>query len=401
MPPSPPPDSPSSPATEGAPAVPRLPPPPPAALTRAATRAARSRMLHAHPNAPPRAAARVSPAPIPPTRSVPDRQRRPRSQPTGFSSLCVTDLPHQTLCQTTNNNNQDLHGQSKKSSARSSSTLNYDKNACAREPRSIDKHEERWAYGHADFAAAAYCLDPEFIDHSQESNEEVVAGFMNVAEKIGILREVRRQLRERDEYAKQFKKRAEAIGDDPTKLSTYDAYPTYPSTADEAVSSFCAKVNMQLALYRTKKGIFARQWVVDSATTQPAYMWWDANGASCVELQYMARLVLSQPASSSICERINGEFAFVKDLRRNRLEHSKAQKLVAIFHNLRLMFRMKQASYVEPAIGWNQEDNKTGVTKFGITNYDGCGAKKLRIAAPVRPVIPWEALFEDQSPPLL
>ncbi|KAL1511091.1 hypothetical protein AB1Y20_005913 [Prymnesium parvum] len=45
MPPSPPPDSPSSPATEGAPAVPLLPPPPSAVLTRAATRAARSRMV--------------------------------------------------------------------------------------------------------------------------------------------------------------------------------------------------------------------------------------------------------------------------------------------------------------------------------------------------------------------
>ena len=55
-------------------------------------------------------------------------------------------------------------------------------------------------------------------------------------------------------------------------------------------------------------------------------MWWDANGASCPELQYVARIVLSQPASASICERINSEFAFVKDPRRNKLEHAKANK---------------------------------------------------------------------------
>ena len=46
------------------------------------------------------------------------------------------------------------------------------------------------------------------------------------------------------------------------------------------------------------------------------------------ELQCFARMVLAQPASASICERINGEFEFVKDRRRNRLDHEKANKLV-------------------------------------------------------------------------
>lgn len=77
------------------------------------------------------------------------------------------------------------------------------------------------------------------------------------------------------------------------------------------MSDFCQAVNSQLSLYRAKKGVFARDWVMQSARTQPAYMWWDANGSSCTELQYVARLVLAQPASASICERINSEFAFV------------------------------------------------------------------------------------------
>ena len=32
-----------------------------------------------------------------------------------------------------------------------------------------------------------------------------------------------------------------------------------------------------------EKGVFARAWVMDGARNQPAYMWWDANGASCPE----------------------------------------------------------------------------------------------------------------------
>ena len=51
-----------------------------------------------------------------------------------------------------------------------------------------------------------------------------------------------------------------------------------------------------------------------------------------------------EPASASICERINSEFAFVKDRRRNRLAHCKANKLVGLFHNLRLLKRMQKAS---------------------------------------------------------
>ena len=39
-----------------------------------------------------------------------------------------------------------------------------------------DKHDSRWAYAHADFFAAAYVVDPEFIDHDQSSNEEVCRG---------------------------------------------------------------------------------------------------------------------------------------------------------------------------------------------------------------------------------
>jgi len=95
----------------------------------------------------------------------------------------------------------------------------------------------------------------------------------------------------------------------------------------------------------------------------------------------VARIVLAQPASASICERINSEFAFIKDPRRNRLEHNRANKLVALFHNLRLIARVKKPTYVEPAIGWNDEDFNSGVTKFGVANYESTAT--LKVKAPV------------------
>jgi len=76
-------------------------------------------------------------------------------------------------------------------------------------------------------------------------------------------------------------------------------------------------------------------------------------------------MVLAQPASASICERINSEFAFVKDRRRNRLAHSKANKLVSLCHNLCLLsVHMQQVTYAEPAIAWTDNLEQSSVTKF-------------------------------------
>lgn len=97
---------------------------------------------------------------------------------------------------------------------------------------------------------------------------------------------------------------------------------------------------------------------------------WDQYGASVPQLKIFSCLVLAQPASASICERINSEFAFVKDRRRNRLCHDRADKLVSLFHNLRFAARMNQTDYVEPSVGWTEHDAESGITKYGVTNYD-------------------------------
>lgn len=135
------------------------------------------------------------------------------------------------------------------------------------------------------------------------------------------------------------------------------------------VKANCAKVSTQLALYQNRKGMFARDWVMDSAEHMPAHLWWDQHGSSVPELQAVARMVLAQPGSASICERINSEFAFVKDRRRNKLQHDKANKLVGLFHNLRLLKRMSKVAYTEPAVGWDADEGHSGITKFGIGSH--------------------------------
>ena len=75
------------------------------------------------------------------------------------------------------------------------------------------------------------------------------------------------------------------------------------------------------------------------------------------------------------------------DPRRNKLEHEKANKLVALFHNLRLLSRMAKPAYSEPAIGWNQEDDAAGVVKYGVANYEPARKSAAALVRPPQPAL--------------
>lgn len=85
-----------------------------------------------------------------------------------------------------------------------------------------EAHQERWAYAHAPIAAAAYVVDPEFHEHSQEENREVMEGFLETVEKVAILVEARKR---QSEYAKLWALRAELISTDPSKQKEWLHFP--------------------------------------------------------------------------------------------------------------------------------------------------------------------------------
>ena len=233
-----------------------------------------------------------------------------------------------------------------------------------------DSFDARWAYSHSPFAAAAYVVDPEFRSHNHATNEEVMSGFLDTVEKIGILVEVRRLQVSDNRFSSPWQLRIEFVVANPKKYLEYTSYPKYPNKNTAGVKEFCVKVNEQLQLYRDGVGAFGRSWLMDTAEKMPAHHWWAQYGSSVPQLQAFACLVLSQAGSSSICERINSEFAFIADRRRNRLSHARANKLVSCFHNLRLLKRMTKTNYTEPAVGWTEEDTTSGITKYGIVNYE-------------------------------
>ena len=48
------------------------------------------------------------------------------------------------------------------------------------------------------------------------------------------------------------------------------------------------------------------------------------------------------------------------------MSHGKANLLVGLFHNLRLLKRMKKPMYEEPAIAWTDDLEKSGVTRLSL-----------------------------------
>ena len=67
--------------------------------------------------------------------------------------------------------------------------------------------------------------------------------------------------------------------------------------------------------------------------------WWVNFGAQTPFLQTLAFRLLGQPSSSSCAERNWSTYAFIHSLRRNKLTTSRAQDLVYIHNNLRLLSR--------------------------------------------------------------
>ena len=91
--------------------------------------------------------------------------------------------------------------------------------------------------------------------------------------------------------------------------------------------------------------------------------WWANFGAETPLLQSLALKLLGQPASSSCCERNWSTYAFIHLLRRNKLNPSRAEDLVYIHNNLRLLSRNSE----------QYETEKNKMWDVGGDNFDSLG----------------------------
>ncbi len=98
---------------------------------------------------------------------------------------------------------------------------------------------------------------------------------------------------------------------------------------------------VQLGSFRNKEEDFAEVDEMQIGEDAPAYQWWQLNGCSTPDLQYIAVRVLSMVSSVGACERNWSAYDFLHSKKRNRLEPQRANDLVYVFANLRLINRMR------------------------------------------------------------
>lgn len=118
---------------------------------------------------------------------------------------------------------------------------------------------------------------------------------------------------------------------------------------DRLLGGDSTKAIQQYAQY---DGMFSNNSVRKTASYMPAWQWWRTSGSHLPDLQHVAVRVLAQPSSASACERSWSTFEFIHNKKRNKLQPERAEKLVYIFINLRLVLKATASDMPQPAVEW-------------------------------------------------
>lgn len=111
------------------------------------------------------------------------------------------------------------------------------------------------------------------------------------------------------------------------------------------------KVNAEFGAFCSGSDFFNQSHIIEARMFEDPISWWANYGASTPLLQALAFKLLSQPASSSCCERNWSTYSIIQSIKRNKLEVQRAEDLVFVHCNLRLISR-------------KQEEYKNGPTKY-------------------------------------
>uniref|UniRef100_A0A803LFV4 HAT C-terminal dimerisation domain-containing protein n=1 Tax=Chenopodium quinoa TaxID=63459 RepID=A0A803LFV4_CHEQI len=129
-------------------------------------------------------------------------------------------------------------------------------------------------------------------------------------------------------------------------------------------------LRQQLATFQDKGGIFGTLSAkVDDVTMSPI-SWWSTYGAETPELVEIVVKVLSQPITSSSAERVWSTYSYIHNIKRNTLNSLRADKLVFIHTNIRLISRFT-ASYKDgPYRKWDLNPETTYLNDSAVRFED-------------------------------
>ena len=84
--------------------------------------------------------------------------------------------------------------------------------------------------------------------------------------------------------------------------------------------------------------------------------WWGFHGGDSIHLSTLATRLLSQVASSSSAERNLSTYGFIHSVKRNRLGAAKAEDLVYVHSNLRLLSHVEPEYKKGPSRMWDEPE---------------------------------------------
>ncbi|KAF8412755.1 hypothetical protein HHK36_000725 [Tetracentron sinense] len=131
------------------------------------------------------------------------------------------------------------------------------------------------------------------------------------------------------------------------------------------------KVREEYGKFSAAIGNFGRWEALSERYTINPLAWWGNHGSNAPTLASLAFRVLGQPCSSSCCERNWSTFGMISSIKRNRLTSQRAEDLVYVHSNLRLLSRVDE-HYVEgPSKYWDavgDEFNLEGPSDLQFAN---------------------------------
>lgn len=191
----------------------------------------------------------------------------------------------------------------------------------------VEIHEYRWEYLHSDFHAAAYALDPEFLEAVGGLDGHTQQGVLNVIKKCCL----------RDAMIENLEK--------------------HITLWSPEVIEKVAAANLEFQTYQDNDGVFTAEEVRANAKVMEPAKWWSLHCRHLPNLTAVAQKVLSQPCAASAAERNWSVYGQIRTHQKARMKHSTADKLVYCHEALHLELKMQDAAWSPEVERWDDDDS--------------------------------------------
>ncbi|GMQ06918.1 hypothetical protein CsSME_00051331 [Camellia sinensis var. sinensis] len=156
---------------------------------------------------------------------------------------------------------------------------------------------------------------------------------------------------------------------------------------DEKVST-----NRSKCFARFGSGYFNQPHVIEARMYEKPISWWVNHGASTPLLQGLKFKLLSQPASSSCCERNWSTYGHIHSIKRNRFASSRAEDLVFVHCNIWMLSRKKKEYKGGPSKYWDLCGDRFDINGSPIEFVE------LSINEPELELVTFDDAMEDVQP---